>query len=106
MEANNMAELREALETTNNLFEHGVICTSYANSAEEMEQVEELYRKAKSALATPARNCDVGTAEEQIQRHSEWCERYGCRFTGPCKDCFAKWAQMPYNKKGEADGSK
>ena len=52
------AKLREALETMNNLFERGVICTSYANSAEEMEQIEELYRKTKSALAAPARNCD------------------------------------------------
>lgn len=126
MEANNMAELREALETTNNLFEHGVICTSYANSAEEMEQVEELYRKAKSALATPARNCDVGTAEEQVERFKEYCAEnmqyyrdmcgthegaggWDCREDCPigkmidkndsfCDHCELIWAQMPYEK--------
>lgn len=49
----NTASMREALELMNDLFDKGVICTSYANTAEEMEQIEELYQKAKSALDKP-----------------------------------------------------
>ena len=32
--------------------------------------------KAKVALAEPPRNCNVGTAEEQVKRHAEWCSMY------------------------------
>ena len=69
MEANNAAAMREALKTMSNLFEQGVICTSYANSAEEMEQIEELYRKAKAALAKPPRNCDVYRTSWEVLKH-------------------------------------
>ena len=62
MEASNVKAMREALEMMSALFAKGVICTSYANTPEEMEQIEELYRKAQAALALPRRNCDVGTA--------------------------------------------
>lgn len=58
------AKLREALEMMNTLFEQGAICTSSANSAEEMEQIEELYRKTKAALAEPPRNCDKYSHDE------------------------------------------
>lgn len=54
----NAAAMREALEMMSSLFANGVICTSYANTQEEMEQIEELYRKAKAALSAPPRNCD------------------------------------------------
>lgn len=102
MQTNN--KLREALETMSNLFERGVICTSYANSAEEIEQIEEFYRKAKAALAEPVKNCEVGTAEEQAKRLNEWCSGrhcINCQFRGGWPDeCKLKWAQTPYKEGG------
>ena len=59
--------------------------------------------KAIAALAAPPRNCDVGTAEEQMKRQYDTM----CNTTKACpdsdwscKECFAKWAQMPYGKGG------
>ena len=54
--------------------------------------------KAKSALAEPIRNCDVGTAEEQAKRHRDWCNSNVCKCASSCKICFAKWSQMPYEE--------
>lgn len=40
------------------------------------------------------------TAEEQIERHKEWCRRdieySNC--CNDCRNCFARWAQMPYEE--------
>ena len=70
------------------------------------EGVEELRNMVCRALATPARNCDVGTAQEQAERFNKFCESH------PYKDgvgsrcfnceldscnCEIAWAQMPYN---------
>lgn len=55
----------------------------------------------KQALASPPRNCDVGTAEEQVKRHVGWCDRLNnCSRTHSCRECFAKWAQMSYEEGG------
>ena len=61
--------------------------------------------RANVALAAPPRNCDVGTAEEQIERlyGGETCpsckspqmtsDGCACVREGPCA---LRWAQMPY----------
>ena len=109
MQTNN--KLREALEMMNTLFEQGAICTSSANSAEEMEQIEELYRKTKAVLTEPVRNCDVGTAEEQTRRmEAEYCHIQKSCYESPSgrecplhkagADCRLIWAQMPYKEGG------
>ena len=58
----------------------------------------------KAALSAPPRNCDVGTAEEQVGRHATWCEGNAnqCLFpkASKCTLCFARWAQMPYKEGG------
>ena len=51
-------------------------------------------------ICRPLRNCDVGTAEEQIKRHRKWCKSDKCLTGVPCSVCFAKWSQMPYEKEG------
>ena len=56
--------------------------------------------KAKAALADPPRNCDVGTVEEQIKRHRNFCNSNVCKCAPSCKICFAKWTQMPYEEGG------
>ena len=66
-----------------------------------------------AALSAPPRNCDVGTAEEQVLRWRGFCacEKGGVCDGCPClknskgvEDCYAKWAQMPYE--AEEGGAK
>lgn len=49
----------------------------------------------------PKRNCDVGTAEEQVLRHhKEFCRAHSgdevCCAQYNCEYCFSRWAQAPY----------
>ena len=69
-----------------------------------------LIDKCNAAFSAPPRNCDVGTAEEQIRRFNDYCNaHYGIKCNEPecgacplwtsglCgEDCLLKWAQMPY----------
>ena len=51
-------------------------------------------------LDIPKRNCDVGTAEEQVARQRKWCvakRDFSCDST-MCRKCFADWGQMPYEE--------
>ena len=66
-----------------------------------------LVDKAKAALAEPPRNCEVGTAKEQMARYNSFCHDHhsygtgcgGCPLCGePC--CELAWAQMPYKAEG------
>ena len=65
----------------------------------------------------PPRNCDVGTAEEQVARHHAYCYRMmeqNNHCCGPCpcykfvngevQSCTLLWAQMPYE--AEEGGAK
>lgn len=62
---------------------------------------ESTIEAVKQALDAPPRNCDVGTADEQSKRHVGWCDRLNhCSRTHSCRECFAKWAQMPYKEGG------
>ena len=63
------------------------------------EEMAKALDKAKAALAATPRNCDIGTALEQVSRHRIWCKCGGdCAVS--CKMCFAKWSQMPYEEGG------
>ena len=66
-----------------------------------------------AALSAPARNCDVGTAEEQQARHYAWCRKHGidgdnkvnCAHPDmSCVLCALRWAQMPYEGKEKSNG--
>ena len=61
----------------------------------------DLAKIADAALASPPRNCDIGTALDQVSRHGRRCAIVDhCEVN--CRVCFAKWAQMPYEEaKGE-----
>lgn len=102
-------KMREALETMINLFEQGIICTSYANSVEEMEQIEELYCKAKAALSAPERNCDR-FGGNYVMLHTAWCDWIGSPsghlLDGSAKTLtFAAWLlATAAERKGENDG--
>lgn len=67
------------------------------------------------AIALPLRQCDVGTAEEQTKRFSDFCAVHrhtdlpwcaGCPLENTPSDtgCSFAWAQMPYE--AEEGGAK
>ena len=54
----------------------------------------------KPALSAPPRNCDVGTADEQVKSYFSFCDRHTCQ-SCPVKgatDCGFLWEQMPYEE--------
>ena len=64
--------------------------------------------KLDAALAIPLRNCDVGTADEQLDRYGDYCQkncsvcehRLSCHIRGESyrMKCIFAWGQMPYTK--------
>lgn len=67
-----------------------------------MDEVDKIRSEIKAALAEPLRNCDVGTAEEQVERYMNFCHNFskciGCPCVGRMKynHCEFAWLQMPY----------
>ncbi len=75
-------------------------CDAIAQQPEIREYVivKDMRNLIKKALAAPPRNCDVGTADEQAERHKRWCDLKSikdCWGVG-CRKCIAKWSRMPY----------
>lgn len=71
--------------------------------AESGEKCLDAIRKAKAALSAPARQCDVGTAEEQNRRFDNFCRGMEKCKTCPCNvmpRCHMVWAQTPYTEEG------
>ena len=110
MEANNAAALREALEE----LVANIEMRSSAFGLNVMVDTK-TFIDAKSALAKPLRNCDVGTIEEQKKRFSEFCASNAdpfeidkwkcgrqCPLYGKCK-CEFDWLQMPYKEREESN---
>lgn len=73
--------------------------------------------KARAALSTPPRNCDVGTPKEQSERFEAFCDSHWDlnNTDGGCSGCPLKkirigagceftWMQMKYKEKEEPDG--
>lgn len=99
----NAAAMREALESTEELLEH------FAKPGTMLGDAFFLHmRDNRAALATPARNCDVGTAEEQAERFEQFCLDnhsaehlcsrcpLGKQLGNDVDMCQLHWAQMPY----------
>ena len=88
----NAAAMREALEEQ----------LRYWNSHVRTRDEEEMRKRTEAALAAPARNCDVGTAEEQAKRFRSFCDTYNrcgscpLDFTDDIAACPIEWAQMPF----------
>ena len=96
----NAAAIREALEALVAYWDWGGYDAMRESRLKDM---------ARAALSAPARQCDVGTAEEQDARFGEFCV---IRRTGSCagcsgsvgsftvangiRECALVWAQMPY----------
>ena len=124
MEANNNAKLRDALVCLRDAareFNHQIRNSKYSGIFDKYTcekqgfsaalKVVDAIVKANYAINAPARNCDVGTAEEQYKRFMNMCNSKDVRqcaecsmrgFTPGCSRdrCFANWAQMPYEEGG------
>lgn len=115
MEANDMKAMREALS----VFIHDFasfredVAHGRLHMMQCMDFVSQYIPLMESALAAPARNCDMGTAEEQISRFNEFCDSEwqdsGSANCGNCPlwvsgrighDCQIRWEQMPYEAQG------
>lgn len=68
------------------------------------EEMAKALDKAKAALAEPPRNCDVGTAEEQLNRFIAFCLSRKCNecpfVSSTYGECGVRWSQMPYEEGG------
>lgn len=95
---NTNEKLREALDEISLLLQ----ATSDVMCKEDKDKIELALDLCNTALALPRRNCDVGTAEEQHNRFVYCCSarKIPClqSYTKGCSECFAKWAQMPYEE--------
>ena len=99
---NNAAKMREALSDA---------CYAMFNFLKTQnggyEEMAKALDKAKAALATHPRNCDIGTVEEQAERFDCFCYNHRSREKG-CGDCplleggpcELAWTQMPYEEGG------
>ena len=65
------------------------------------DSLNEAIDRIDAALSEPPRQCDVGTADEQMKRQYDTM----CNTTNACPDsdwscrkCFAQWAQSPYSE--------
>lgn len=102
MEANNVERMRKCID---NLIQ--MVCSQcrYKCNGKLCSGVAE----ARSLLALPLRNCDMGTVAEQTARMRENCNRYkpsckGCKYVTDLQkeNCWLAWAQSPYDTQ-EAD---
>lgn len=77
----------------------------------EVSKIRDAIANAGLVLATPPRNCDVGTAEEQHKRYVDFCCRQDCCGRCPLENaidapfgsdskaiCTLAWVWMPYEE--------
>lgn len=112
MEANNMKAMREALEFADKQLRMATEDNRYGEDLVYLVGCMRTVAAAcRAALASPSRNCDVGTAGEQERRFKEFCDAHwsinnadsecaGCPLTIEGSECEFAWEQMPY-KEGE-----
>lgn len=99
----NAAAMREALERATRMLSAWRRDMPYRAWSE----IDETIDKCNTALSAPPRNCDVGTAEEQVERYNKFrfsrkCDECPVYLVGESVDCGVRWAQRPYEK-GEND---
>ena len=110
-------------QTNNKLREAMIKIRDLTEPSEGVTEVEiTINNIAISALATPPRNCDVGTSDEQAERFENFClEHIGCaeetggRHCIGCplekasrhitQKCELYWAQLPYVEKEGGDNA-
>lgn len=116
-EGGNEAAMREAAVSVYYSLEKLRPFSLHLDDVGRMREFNHLICLAKNrldaALSAPARNCDVGTADEQIARFNEFCDSEwqdsGSANCGNCPlwvsgrighDCQIRWEQRPYEAQG------
>ena len=104
---NNYEQMREAL---NNIGNAAAWVAENCNDQQTAKYMNDVIEMVQSAISIPRRQCDVGTAEEQDDRFSDFCLKQGmcekCEIYkrgGGLRLCHLRWAQMPYAQKGDAE---
>lgn len=110
----NQQRMREALE---NIARYAETARCHTDDVHILSFLGEIEGWARSALSAPARQCDVGTAEEQANRFGKLCGKF-YNEEEPCNEkcplaslpiihgfprCQAYWAQTPYAEEGGAE---
>lgn len=119
LQVGNAAKIREALKYLRDAsreFCHLILNSKYnaiydKYKYKEVSKIRDAIVNANITLSAPARNCDVGTEQEQQDRFREFCRHYESegecgigRYEAACPafqggrnpDCSLWWAQMPY----------
>ena len=97
----NAAKIRLAFASISDYAKSAACHTEDAHLLGYLNQIESW---AEDALAEPPRNCDVGTAEEQIERFQWFCGTRpcdGCTLKNKVNetlDCAIHWSQLPYEE--------
>ena len=123
-QSGNAAKMRKALEKMTDWMEKHTAMFSVQVSPRKDDPIEvererdEAISLARAALAAPARNCDVGTAEDKVERFGEYCISHKatlplpdrcrrCRIRGEIHvhKCIFEWGQMPYNESEVSHGN-
>lgn len=89
----NAAAMREALEMVIE------IADREWRSFRETPAMKEMRDVCTSALSSHPRNCDVGTAEEQLTRYIAECRLHHCNncpLGNNQRECGIYWSQIPY----------
>lgn len=94
------SKLRDALNQLLGLIDNEILVFSDPLEPSDISQAQYHIDKAGEALAEPLRNCDVGTAEEQIKRFFDeyYAENSKCTHRWSFGGCAIYWVQMPYEE--------
>ena len=113
-ESGNVAALRKALEnlkqeaeTTCEYMDYPIAGASGERGTCPVVDADWIIEECRAALSMPARNCDVGSPEEQAKRFNTFCavhhfQSEKCCSGCPCHgadNCELKWGQMPYEER-------
>ena len=95
-----MNNLREALNQLLGLIDNEILVFDKSLDTSDISQAQYHIDKAVEAYEKPLRNCDVGTAEDQINRFIGYCTSHkpfciDCPLKGK-GNCGILWAQMPF----------
>lgn len=93
MEANNITAMREALKKIEKLNHFDLGCIRSKRRRDEFDaRILEIEKTVRAALATPARNCDVGAPAEAHMAFQRFCRGnyrpgYAAAGLDGCDDC-------------------
>ena len=95
MEESNIKAMRDALNEIRSRLSY---LYGHIDGTFDPPALKEIYEIAGTALATPPRNSDVGTPEDQHNRFMRFCDSksMGYCWGRGCRKCMAQWGQIPY----------